>query len=112
MAIRTSRPTAPPTPAPIPTVLLLLEPDACPVSDGVATGALVDTNTEIVEAVAVGPDVFVARLDAEDEVDVVVALVLAPTTAPCSVNTAFVVLQHLCLSASLSQQYFASSPYP
>jgi hypothetical protein len=62
------------------------------------------------EAVRVGPDADILKLEADNDVeDVVLALVLAPKTAPCKVKTAFSVLQHLCLSASLSQQYFASS---
>ena len=72
-----------------------------------------DATPDVEEAVGVGPEADTLKLEADKEVeDVVLALVLAPNTAPCKVKTAFSVLQHLCLSASLSQQYFASSAYP
>lgn len=73
-------------------------------------GALVEAASDIVGLVAVGPDVDVLALDA-DEV-VMVAVVDGPTEAANNVNTAVSVLQHLCDSASLSQQYRACFPYP
>lgn len=115
------KPTAPPTPAAIPMSFVLL---FCGVSvtGGVAVGVIDDVIPDVVtpdevtpdveEAVGVGPEADILKLEADSDVEVVLALVLAPTTAPCKVKTAFSVLQHLCLSASLSQQYFASSAYP
>jgi hypothetical protein len=68
--------------------------------------------SDTVKPVAVGLDVDVAALDTDRDVDVVIALVDGPTSAPNRVKIAVSVLQHLCCSASLSQQYRASSPYP
>ena len=116
------KPTAPPTPAAIAMSFVLL---FCGVSvtGGVVVGVIDDVIPDVVtpdevapdveEAVGVGPEADILKLEADNDVEeVVLALVLAPTTAPCKVKTAFSVLQHLCLSASLSQQYFASSAYP
>lgn len=117
------KPTAPPTPAAIPMSLVLLLFCGVSVIGGVVVGVIVDVFSGVVtpgdatpdveEAVGVGPEADILKLEADNDVeDVVLALVLAPNTAPCKVKTAFSVLQHLCLSASLSQQYFASSAYP
>jgi hypothetical protein len=114
------KPTAPPTPAAIAMNLVLLLFCGVSVTGGVIVGVDVDVTPDVVtpgevtpgveEAVRVGPDADILKLEADNDVeDVVLALVLAPKTAPCKVKTAFSVLQHLCLSASLSQQYFASS---
>jgi hypothetical protein len=114
------KPTAPPTPAAIPMSFALLSLCGVSVTGGVVVGVDIDVNPDVVtpdevtpdveEAVGVGPEADVLKLEADNDVeDVVLALVLAPNTAPCKVKTAFSVLQHLCLSASLSQQYFASS---
>ncbi|KZM26746.1 hypothetical protein ST47_g2111 [Ascochyta rabiei] len=115
----TMSPTAPPTPAPIPIIFALSAfcAVADEVADEVADDVLVGALSEVVEPVAVGPNDEVLTPDtdsgADDEVALVnAALVDAPNSAPANVKTAFSVLQHLCLSASLSQQYFASSPYP
>ncbi|KAF9691378.1 hypothetical protein EKO04_010685 [Ascochyta lentis] len=110
--MRTMSPTAPPTPAPIPIVFALSF--FSEVADEVGVEVLVDALSETIEPVAVGPNVDVLTLDADSGVDdevalVDAALVEAPNSAPANVKTAFSVLQHLCLSASLSQQYFASS---
>lgn len=105
-------PTAPPTPAPMPMAFVLFVSCGCAVAVGANNEAVVDAVSEALDVVAVGPEVEVLTLVLDDDIDVVLALVLAPTTAPCNVKTALCVLQHLCLSASLSQQYFASSAYP
>ena len=70
------------------------------------------TLSDSVELIPVGSDAEDLILDTDSDVDVLIALVEAPTTAAPRVKTVVAVLQHLCLSASLSQQYFASSPYP
>ena len=75
-ATRTINPTTTPTPAPIPIVFVLSALSGCPV------GALVNTLSEVMEAVAVGPSVDVAL-----DVDSSVFVVLAPFTAPCNVKT-------------------------
>ena len=83
--MRMISPMAPPTPAPIPIALVLLGADWF-VSAGVGAGALVEAPvealSETVKDVAVGPEIDVLMLDVDDDVDVVLALVLAPTTAP------------------------------
>jgi hypothetical protein len=117
------KPTAPPTPAAIAMSFVLLLFCGVSVTGGVVVGVIIDVTPDVVtpdevtpdveEAVGVGPEADILKLEADNDVeDVVLALVLAPNTAPCNVKTAFSVLQHLCLSASLSQQYFASSAYP
>lgn len=104
--------TAPPTPAPMPMILESSGPFEVLVGVEVADAALVDAASDMVGSVAVGANDDDFALDTDDGVDVVLALVEAPATAPCRVNTAVSVLQHLCLSAWLSQQYWASFPYP
>ena len=81
---------------------------------GLAVALLIEVIllSDNVELIAVGSDNEGLILDTDSEADVVTAPVEAPTAAAPSVKTAVAVLQHLCLSASLSQQYFASSPYP
>jgi hypothetical protein len=119
------KPTAPPTPAAIAMSFVLSLFCDVSLTGGVVVGVVIDVIPDVVtpdvvtpdevtpdagEAVGVGPEADILELEADNDVeDVVLALVLAPNTAPCKVNTAFSVLQHLCLSASLSQQYFASS---
>lgn len=115
-AMRRTKPTPPPTPAPMPIAFELSAPSPVVVGVGEPPEVLGDAVCDAVKLVGVSPnDVF--ALDAKDGVGVVLALVglalvEAPTSAPASVKTAFSVLQHLCLSASLSQQYLASSAYP
>lgn len=117
------KPTAPPTPAAIPMSFVLLLFCGVSVTGGVVVGVIIDVTPDVVnpddvtpdvgEAVGVGPEADILKLEVDSDVeDVVLVLVLAPNAAPCRVKTAFSVLQHLCLSASLSQQYFASSAYP
>jgi hypothetical protein len=119
------KPTAPPTPAAIAMSFVLSLFCDVSLTGGAVVGVVIDVIPDVVtpdvvtpdevtpdagEAVGVGPEADILELEADNDVeDVVLALVLAPNTAPCKVNTAFSVLQHLCLSASLSQQYFASS---
>lgn len=92
--------TAPPTPAPIPTALLLL-------FSGATVGLLAAPLP-----VGVGPvndrALLANELDTTTDDEVTTTLVDAPTAAAFNVNTALSVLQHLSLSASLSQQNLAS----
>jgi hypothetical protein len=65
-------PTPTPTPTPIPVVFALFVSCGCPITDVVATEAVVDILSERIEDVAVCSSVFV---------------VLAPFTAPCNAKT-------------------------
>ncbi|KAF2033284.1 hypothetical protein EK21DRAFT_109082 [Setomelanomma holmii] len=102
-------PTAPPTPAPMPVDFVSL----LPVLGSVVAVVVPDVTLASNDDGAVGPVAESLALETDEAIDfVMLALVDGPIDAANSIKTALSVLQHLVFSASLSQQYFASLPYP